>query len=296
VKNQQITTDRIALDSETQQKPVATYLSDVSRFDLIDKAQEELYGWMIKHGDKAESEGAKRHLAEANLRLVVSIARRYQNRGLPLMDLIQEGNLGLMKATEKYDYRKGNKFSTYATWWIRQVIRRAITDKGRTIRVPAHMSESINKLYRASHNLFQEYDREPTEEELAEEMHISAEKVRRITKASQYPLSLEMHYGEGDGHSTLSDFIEDKESPEPAEIAAISILREQMREALSSLKEKERRVLELRFGLYRNHSHTLDEIGKEFGITRERVRQIENKAIDKLRKLRLIRALRDYLE
>jgi RNA polymerase primary sigma factor len=273
-----------------------TYLSDISRFSLLGIGQEKLLCWQMKNGSETEAREARRQLIEGNLRLVISIAKRYKDRGLSLMDLIQEGNLGLMRAADKFDYRKGYKFSTYATWWIRQSINRALADKSRTVRVPAHMVQSISRLFRIRQNLSQEYEREPTEEELAEEMHISPDKVKRIVKAAQYPLSLESHFRPEAGSDTLADFIEDKDSPQPMEITTKKLLKEQLCDALALLSERERRVIEMRFGLNSGRSHTLDEIGREFGITRERVRQIEKKALSRLRKPSLSQTLREYLE
>ncbi len=285
-----------AVEEDFSLEATTRYINDVSRFTLLKSEQEKLYGWQMKHGNYEEARKARRCLIEGNLRLVISIARRYQDRGLSLMDLIQEGNLGLMKAANKYDYRKGFKFSTYATWWIRQSINRALADKSRTIRIPAHMVESMSRLSRVSHNLIQEYEREPTNQELADEMQISPDKVTRIVKAARHPVSLESPVGaEADG-DTLADFVEDKDSPQPVEIAAGNLLKEQLDDVLSSLTEKERRVIELRFGLNNGRGHTLDEIGHEFGITRERVRQIEKRALVKLRTCEIIQEMREYLD
>jgi RNA polymerase primary sigma factor len=241
-----------------------------------------------------EGEAARRHLIKANSRLVVSIAKRYMGHGVPFLDLIQEGNLGLIRAVEKFDHRRGYKFSTYATWWIRQAITRALADQGRTIRVPVHMSEQINKLTQASRRLEQELGREPSSEELAVEMGVKPRKVERLMEIAQRPLSLEMRVGE-EMDSELGDFIEDEETPLPTDAASKELLREEIERMLNSLTPREARVLQLRYGLADGHSYTLEEVGARFGVTRERIRQIETKAIRRLRHPTRSRKLRDYL-
>lgn len=257
--------------------------------EALEKEKKEL-GYVIADGD-----AAKQKLAEANLRLVVSIAKRYVGRGMLFLDLIQEGNLGLIKAVEKFDYRKGFKFSTYATWWIRQAITRAIADQARTIRIPVHMVETINKLIRVSRQLLQELGREPTPEEIAEEMDMPVERVREILKISQEPVSLETPIGEEED-SHLGDFIQDDNVPVPADAAAFTLLKEQLVEVLGTLTEREQKVLRLRFGLDDGRARTLEEVGKEFSVTRERIRQIEAKALRKLRHPSRSRKLKDYLD
>ena len=271
--------------------PVRMYFKEIGRVPLLTAEQERELALRIEQGD----EEAKKMLCTANLRLVVSIARRYLNRGLSFLDLIQEGNLGLIKAVEKFDYTKGFKFSTYATWWIRQAITRSIADQARTIRIPVHMVETINKLIRISRQLLQEYGREPTNEEIAAEMGITPEKVREIKKISQDPVSLETPIGEEED-SHLGDFIPDEDIPSPAEAAAYSMLQKQLREVLDTLSDREKKVLILRFGLDDGRPRTLEEVGKEFSVTRERIRQIEAKALRKLRHPSRSKKLCDYLE
>ena len=271
--------------------PVRMYLKEIGKVPLISAEEEIDLAMRMEEGD----EEAKKRLAEANLRLVVSIAKRYVGRGMLFLDLIQEGNLGLIKAVEKFDYRKGYKFSTYATWWIRQAITRAIADQARTIRIPVHMVETINKLIRVSRQLLQELGREPQPEEIAEEMNMSVERVREILKISQEPVSLETPIGEEED-SHLGDFIQDDNVPVPADAAAFTLLKEQLVEVLGTLTEREQKVLRLRFGLDDGRARTLEEVGKEFNVTRERIRQIEAKALRKLRHPSRSRKLKDYLD
>jgi RNA polymerase primary sigma factor len=271
--------------------PVRMYLKEIGKVPLLTADEEIDLAKKMEAGD----DYAKKRLAEANLRLVVSIAKRYVGRGMMFLDLIQEGNLGLIKAVEKFDYRKGYKFSTYATWWIRQAITRAIADQARTIRIPVHMVETINKLTRVQRQLLQELGREPTPEEISEVMHIAVNRVREIQKISQEPVSLETPIGEEED-SHLGDFIQDDNVPVPAEAAAFTLLKEQLVEVLGTLTDREQKVLRLRFGLDDGRARTLEEVGKEFNVTRERIRQIEAKALRKLRHPSRSRKLKDYLE
>ena len=271
--------------------PVRMYLKEIGKVPLLNAEEEITLAKRMENGD----ESAKKRLAGANLRLVVSIAKRYVGRGMLFLDLIQEGNLGLIKAVEKFDYRKGYKFSTYATWWIRQAITRAIADQARTIRIPVHMVETINKLIRVSRQLLQELGREPQPEEIAKEMNMSVDRVREILKISQEPVSLETPIGEEED-SHLGDFIQDDNVPVPADAAAFTLLKEQLVEVLGTLTEREQKVLRLRFGLDDGRARTLEEVGKEFNVTRERIRQIEAKALRKLRHPSRSRKLKDYLD
>ncbi|HIX47620.1 MAG TPA: RNA polymerase sigma factor RpoD [Candidatus Mediterraneibacter caccavium] len=271
--------------------PVRMYLKEIGKVPLLNAEREIELAKRMEEGD----EEAKKELAEANLRLVVSIAKRYVGRGMLFLDLIQEGNLGLIKAVEKFDYHKGYKFSTYATWWIRQAITRAIADQARTIRIPVHMVETINKLIRVSRQLLQELGREPLPEEIAKELDMPVERVREILKISQEPVSLETPIGEEED-SHLGDFIQDDNVPVPAEAAAQTLLKEQLDEVLDTLTEREQKVLRLRFGMNDGRARTLEEVGKEFDVTRERIRQIEAKALRKLRHPSRSRKLRDYLD
>ncbi len=271
--------------------PVRMYLKEIGKIPLLKPHEEVELARRMHEGDEL----AKQRLVEANLRLVVSIAKRYVGRGMLFLDLIQEGNLGLIKAVEKFDYVKGFKFSTYATWWIRQAITRAIADQARTIRIPVHMVETINKLIRVSRQLLQELGRDPKPEEIAKEMEMSEEKVREIMKIAQDPVSLETPIGEEED-SHLGDFIPDDDAPAPAEAAAYSLLKEQIEDVLGSLNEREQKVLKLRFGLEDGRARTLEEVGKEFDVTRERIRQIEAKALRKLRHPSRSKKLRDYLD
>ncbi len=278
-------------DGVSIEDPVRMYLKEIGKVPLLSAEEEIELAKRMEEGD----EEAKKRLAEANLRLVVSIAKRYVGRGMLFLDLIQEGNLGLIKAVEKFDYTKGYKFSTYATWWIRQAITRAIADQARTIRIPVHMVETINKLIRVSRQLLQELGREPTPEEIAAEMNLPVERVREILKISQEPVSLETPIGEEED-SHLGDFIQDDNVPVPAEAAAFTLLKEQLVEVLETLTDREQKVLRLRFGLDDGRARTLEEVGKEFKVTRERIRQIEAKALRKLRHPSRSKKLKDYLD
>ena len=286
--------------------PVRMYLKEIGRVPLLSMDEEKQYAMAIEAGElEAQKNGqaqnrvielgfeSKRKLTEANLRLVVSIAKKYVGRGMLFLDLIQEGNLGLIRAVEKFDYRKGYKFSTYATWWIRQAITRALADQARTIRIPVHMVETINRLIKISRQLLQELGRDPTVEEIAHEMGLTPEKVREVIKISQEPISLETPIGEEED-SHLGDFIEDQEAIAPAEAASVMLLKEKMADVLQNLTDRERKVLVLRFGLEDGHQRTLEEVGQEFGVTRERIRQIEAKALRKLRHPSRGKALKDY--
>ena len=279
-------TEGVAIDD-----PVRMYLKEIGKVPLLSAAEEIEIAKRMADGDQ----DAKKQLAEANLRLVVSVAKRYVGRGMLFLDLIQEGNLGLIKAVEKFDYRKGYKFSTYATWWIRQAITRAIADQARTIRIPVHMVETINKLIRVNRQLLQEYGREPRPDEIAREMGISEEKVREIIKVAQEPVSLETPIGEEED-SHLGDFIPDDDAPAPAEVAAFTLLKEQLMEVLDTLTPREEKVLRRRFGLDDGKARTLEEVGREFNVTRERIRQIEAKALRKLRHPSRSKKLKDFLE
>ena len=279
-------TEGVAIDD-----PVRMYLKEIGKVPLLSAAEEIEIAKRMADGDQ----DAKKQLAEANLRLVVSVAKRYVGRGMLFLDLIQEGNLGLIKAVEKFDYRKGYKFSTYATWWIRQAITRAIADQARTIRIPVHMVETINKLIRVNRQLLQEYGREPRPDEIAREMGISEEKVREIIKVAQEQVSLETPIGEEED-SHLGDFIPDDDAPAPAEVAAFTLLKEQLMEVLDTLTPREEKVLRLRFGLDDGKARTLEEVGREFNVTRERIRQIEAKALRKLRHPSRSKKLKDFLE
>jgi RNA polymerase primary sigma factor len=286
--------------------PVRMYLKEIGRVPLLSMEDEKNLAMAIEAGERelarngsgvneivVRGEEAKRRLTEANLRLVVSIAKKYVGRGMLFLDLIQEGNLGLIRAVEKFDYRKGYKFSTYATWWIRQAITRALADQARTIRIPVHMVETINRLIKVSRQLLQELGRDPSVEEIATEMGLTPEKVREVIKISQEPISLETPIGEEED-SHLGDFIEDQEAVAPAEAASVMLLKEKMADVLKNLTERERKVLVLRFGLEDGHQRTLEEVGQEFGVTRERIRQIEAKALRKLRHPSRGKALKDY--
>ena len=280
-------------DGVSSDDPVRLYLKEIGKYPLLTTEEEIALAKQIAEGTPEEQAAAKKKLSEANLRLVVSIAKRYVGRGMQFLDLIQEGNLGLIKAAEKFDYTKGYKFSTYATWWVRQAITRAIADQARTIRIPVHMVETINKLIRVNRQLAQELGRDPTPAEIAKEMGISESKVREIIKIAQEPVSLETPIGEEED-SHLGDFIEDENAPAPAEVASNAMMREQLQEVLHTLTPREEKVIRLRFGLEDGQAHTLEEVGKEFNVTRERIRQIEAKALLKIRHPGRSKKLRDY--
>ena len=280
-------------DGVSSDDPVRLYLKEIGKYPLLTTEEEIALAKQIAEGTPDEQAAAKKKLSEANLRLVVSIAKRYVGRGMQFLDLIQEGNLGLIKAAEKFDYTKGYKFSTYATWWVRQAITRAIADQARTIRIPVHMVETINKLIRVNRQLAQELGRDPTPAEIAKEMGISESKVREIIKIAQEPVSLETPIGEEED-SHLGDFIEDENAPAPAEVASNAMMREQLQEVLHTLTPREEKVIRLRFGLEDGQAHTLEEVGKEFNVTRERIRQIEAKALLKIRHPGRSKKLRDY--
>ena len=280
-------------DGVSSDDPVRLYLKEIVKYPLLTTEEEIALAKQIAEGTPEEQAAAKKKLSEANLRLVVSIAKRYVGRGMQFLDLIQEGNLGLIKAAEKFDYTKGYKFSTYATWWVRQAITRAIADQARTIRIPVHMVETINKLIRVNRQLAQELGRDPTPAEIAKEMGISESKVREIIKIAQEPVSLETPIGEEED-SHLGDFIEDENAPAPAEVASNAMMREQLQEVLHTLTPREEKVIRLRFGLEDGQAHTLEEVGKEFNVTRERIRQIEAKALRKIRHPGRSKKLRDY--
>ena len=280
-------------DGVSSDDPVRLYLKEIGKYPLLTTEEEIALAKQIAEGTPEEQAAAKKKLSEANLRLVVSIAKRYVGRGMQFLDLIQEGNLGLIKAAEKFDYTKGYKFSTYATWWVRQAITRAISDQARTIRIPVHMVETINKLIRVNRQLAQELGRDPTPAEIAKEMGISESKVREIIKIAQEPVSLETPIGEEED-SHLGDFIEDENAPAPAEVASNAMMREQLQEVLHTLTPREEKVIRLRFGLEDGQAHTLEEVGKEFNVTRERIRQIEAKALRKIRHPGRSKKLRDY--
>ena len=290
VTEEEIMETEAAVDNFTIDDPVRMYLKEIGKVPLLTAEEEVELAIKMSEGD----EEAKRRMAEANLRLVVSIAKRYVGRGMLFLDLIQEGNLGLIKAVEKFDYTKGYKFSTYATWWIRQAITRAIADQARTIRIPVHMVETINKVIRVSRQLLQELGHDPSAEEIAEEMGMPVEKVRDILKIAQEPVSLETPIGEEED-SHLGDFIPDEDASEPSEAASFSLLKEQLMEVLDTLTPREKKVLELRFGIVDGRTRTLEEVGKEFNVTRERIRQIEAKALRKLRHPSRSKKLRDFL-
>ena len=274
--------------------PIRMYLKEIGKIKLLSPEEELEVAKKMVEGSEQEKDAARKRMSEANLRLVVSIAKRYVGRGMQLLDLIQEGNLGLMKAVEKFDYTKGYKFSTYATWWIRQSITRAIADQARTIRIPVHMVETINRVLRTSHSMVQKLGREPTTTEIAQELHMEVSKVEEILKIAQEPVSLDTPIGEEED-SHLGDFIQDDEASQPSEEASYTLLREQLEEVLSTLTPREEQVLRMRFGLVDGKPHTLEEVGKEFDVTRERIRQIESKALRKLRHPSRSKKLRDFL-
>ncbi|SFT49156.1 RNA polymerase primary sigma factor [Selenomonas sp. GACV-9] len=290
-KDEEVEIDLSVPEGVSIDDPVRMYLKEIGRVPLLTAEEEVVLAKRMQEGD----EMAQKRLAEANLRLVVSIAKRYVGRGMLFLDLIQEGNLGLIKAVEKFDYTKGYKFSTYATWWIRQAITRAIADQARTIRIPVHMVETINKLIRVSRQLLQQLGREPSPEEIAKEMDITVERVREIMKIAQEPVSLETPIGEEED-SHLGDFIEDQDAPAPADAASFMLLKEQLEEVLDTLTPREEKVLRLRFGLDDGRARTLEEVGQNFGVTRERIRQIEAKALRKLRHPSRSRKLKDFLD
>ncbi|WP_051635249.1 RNA polymerase sigma factor RpoD [Selenomonas sp. ND2010] len=290
-KDEEVEIDLSVPEGVSIDDPVRMYLKEIGRVPLLTAEEEVALAKRMQDGD----EMAQKRLAEANLRLVVSIAKRYVGRGMLFLDLIQEGNLGLIKAVEKFDYTKGYKFSTYATWWIRQAITRAIADQARTIRIPVHMVETINKLIRVSRQLLQQLGREPAPEEIAKEMEITVERVREIMKIAQEPVSLETPIGEEED-SHLGDFIEDQDAPAPADAASFMLLKEQLEEVLDTLTPREEKVLRLRFGLDDGRARTLEEVGQNFGVTRERIRQIEAKALRKLRHPSRSRKLKDFLD
>lgn len=290
-KDEEVEIDLSVPEGISIDDPVRMYLKEIGRVPLLTAEEEVALAKRMQEGDEI----AQKRLAEANLRLVVSIAKRYVGRGMLFLDLIQEGNLGLIKAVEKFDYTKGYKFSTYATWWIRQAITRAIADQARTIRIPVHMVETINKLIRVSRQLLQQLGREPLPEEIAKEMDISVERVREIMKIAQEPVSLETPIGEEED-SHLGDFIEDQDAPAPADAASFMLLKEQLEEVLDTLTPREEKVLRLRFGLDDGRARTLEEVGQNFGVTRERIRQIEAKALRKLRHPSRSRKLKDFLD
>lgn len=290
-KDEEVEIDLSVPEGVSIDDPVRMYLKEIGRVPLLTAEEEVALAKRMQEGDEV----AQKRLAEANLRLVVSIAKRYVGRGMLFLDLIQEGNLGLIKAVEKFDYTKGYKFSTYATWWIRQAITRAIADQARTIRIPVHMVETINKLIRVSRQLLQQLGREPAPEEIAKEMEITVERVREIMKIAQEPVSLETPIGEEED-SHLGDFIEDQDAPAPADAASFMLLKEQLEEVLDTLTPREEKVLRLRFGLDDGRARTLEEVGQNFGVTRERIRQIEAKALRKLRHPSRSRKLKDFLD